>query len=112
VERFLVMRVQLILVLALELVFIKVQINRHLLVLLKLHHNEGVTCLSLTQRRVETHDKHVVYFIRLGKYHKLLDSLILNLVIVSFASESEGGFVHVDVETTSVRNILVHARRL
>lgn len=105
-----VVRLKLILILALELILVKVKINCDLLVFLKLHDNERVPCLALTQRRVETHDKHVMHLVGLRKYHKLLDGLILNLVVVRLASKSEGGFVHVDIETTSVRHILADVR--
>lgn len=39
--------------------------------------------------------------IGLGKHHKLLDGLVLDLVVVCFATKAERGFVHVDIETTS-----------
>lgn len=58
------MRFQLVLVLALKLVLVQVEVNSDFLVLLKLHHNEGISCLTLTQGRVQTHDKHVVHLIR------------------------------------------------
>jgi hypothetical protein len=106
VERFLVMRFQLVLVLALKLVLVQVKVNSDFLVLLKLHDNERISRLTLTQGRVQTHDKHVVHLVRLWKYHELLDGLVLNLVVVGFASESERGFVHVDIETTSIDNVL------
>lgn len=100
-ERFLVVRLELVLIFALELLLVKVQIDCDLLIFLKLHHNKRVSCLTLAQRWIKTHDKHVVHLVGLRKYHKLLDGLVLNFVVVCFASKSERGFVHVDIETTS-----------
>jgi hypothetical protein len=88
-EGFLVVRLELVLVLALELVLVEVQINCDLFVFLKLHHNKRVSRLTLAQRWIKTHDKHVVYLIWLRKDHELLDGLVLDLVVVCFASESE-----------------------
>lgn len=104
------MRFQLVLVLALKLVLVKVEVNSDFLVLLELHHNEGVSRLTLTQGRIQTHNKHVVHLVRLWKDHELLDGFVLNLVVVGFASESERGFVHVDIETTSIDNVLAWAQ--
>jgi hypothetical protein len=104
-EGLLVVRLQLVLILALELILVKVQINCDLFVFLKLHHNKGVSSLALAQGWVKTHDKHVVYLVGLRKYHELLNSLVLNLVVICFASKSEGCLVHVDVETTSVKHV-------
>lgn len=106
VERLLVVRLELVLILLLELLLVKVEVNGDLLVLFKLHHNERVAGLALAQRWIEANDKHVVNLVGLGKHHELLDGLVLDLVVVRLATEAERGLVHVDVETTSTKDTL------
>jgi hypothetical protein len=43
---------KLVLVLGLQLLLINVEVNSHLLVLLKLHDDEGVSCLALAEWRI------------------------------------------------------------
>lgn len=97
----LVVRLQLVLILALELFLLKIQVNGDLFVLLELHDDEGVPGLTLAQGWVEANNEHAMHLIWLRKHHKLLDGLVLNLVVVGLATKAEGRFVHVDVETTS-----------
>lgn len=111
VERLLVVRLKLVLVLLLELFLVEVEVNGNLLVLLKLHDNEGVASLTLAQRWIETNDKHVVDLVGLGKHHELLDGLVLDLVVVRLSTEAERCLIHIDVKTTSAKDTLAKARR-
>jgi hypothetical protein len=104
VQRLLVVGFQLILVLGLELLLLEVQIDGHLLVLLKLHDDKGIPRLPLTERRVQAYAEHAVYLIGLGKDHKLLDSLVLDLVVVCLAAQPERGLVHVDIKPASAES--------
>lgn len=102
VERLLVVRLKSVLVPLVYLLLGEVKINRHLLVLLELHDDERVSCLTLAQGRVQANAKKHVGLVWLGKHHKLLDGVVLDLVVVRLTTETERRIVHVDVETTSV----------
>ena len=55
-----VVALELVLVLAGELLLRKIEVNRHLVVLLKLHDNEWVSRLTLPEGGVQAHAKHIV----------------------------------------------------
>ena len=96
------MCVQLVFVLALQLALVQVEDDSHLLVLLKLHDDEGIPGLALAQRRIQANTQHAVHVVGLGQHHELLDGVVLDLVVVGLSAESERSFVHVDVEPSSV----------
>jgi hypothetical protein len=89
VQRLLVVRLQLILVLAVELLLRQVEIQSDLLVLLELHDQEGVPRLTLSERRIQPDAEHEVEVVRFGQNHELLDGLVLDLVVVRLTSEAE-----------------------
>lgn len=95
------MTLQLILVLAVKLLIRDVQIQCDLLVVLKLHNQEWVPGLALSERRIQPDTEHAVHLVRLGEDHKLLDMVVLDLVIVCLATETERRVVHIDIETSS-----------
>src|SRR3569833_1020052 len=96
---------QLVLVLALQLLFAEVEVQCDLLVALELHDDEGIPRLALPQRGVEADAEHKMKLVGLGKYHELLDGLVLDLVVVRLAPETERGVVHADVEPSSARRV-------
>lgn len=100
---------QLAIILLLACFLTHVEVDGTLVVFLELHHHERVSSLTLSQRRIQANNKQEMQIIGLGKDHKLLDRLVLNLVIVCFATQAEGGEVHVDIETASgceMKNVL------
>lgn len=97
----LVMRLQPVLVLAVELLFREVEVQGHLLVLLELHDKEGIPGLTLTERRIQADTKHEVGIVGFREDHEFLDGLVLDLVVVRLATETERSVVHIDVEPTS-----------
>jgi hypothetical protein len=78
-----------------------VQVEVHILFLLKLHHQERVLGLALSQRRFESYHDQAVDFIGLLKQEKLLNVLKLNLVVIRLTTEAEGRLVHIDIVATS-----------
>ena len=96
-----VVGLQLVLVFALELLFGEIEIQRDLFVLLELHDHERISSLALAERRIQPNAEHKVGVVGLREDHKLLDSLVLDLVVVRLAPETERGVVHVDVEPAS-----------
>ena len=106
VERQLIVRLQLVLVLPLQLLLSEVQIQRSLLVLLELHYDERVPSLALSERWVEPDAEHEMKFVRLGQYHELLDGFELDLVVIRLAAQTEGSVEHVDIETSSALRLV------
>lgn len=102
VKRLLVVRLESVLVPLVYLLLGEVEIDRHLLVLLELHDDKRVSCLTLAQGRVQANAKKHMGLIWLGKHHKLLDGVVLDLVVIRLTTETERRIVHVDIETTSV----------
>jgi hypothetical protein len=103
VQGLFVVGLQLVLVFAVQLLLRQVEIQRDLLVLLELHDDEGVAGLTLPERGIQPDTEHEVGIVGLRKDHKLLDGLVLDLVVVCFAAETERRIVHVDIEATSVK---------
>jgi hypothetical protein len=103
VQGLLVVGLQLVLVLAVELLFRQVEIQRDLLVLLELHDDKRIAGLTLPERRIQPDAEHEVGVVGLRENHELLDGLVLDLVVVCLAAETERRIVHVDVETASGR---------
>jgi hypothetical protein len=101
VERLLVVWLQLLLVLVVQFGFVEVQVNGNLFVLLELHDDEGVSRLTLPKGRVQPETEHHVSLVGFRKHHVLLDGVVLNLVVVGLATESERSLVHIDIETAS-----------
>lgn len=83
-----------------------VQLQADLLVQLQLHHQEWISGLTLAKRRVETENNQSMGIIILRKQEELLDGRVLDLVVVCFATETEGRLVHIDIETTSARSLV------
>jgi hypothetical protein len=96
------MGLELVLVFALQLRLFNVQVNGDFLILLELHDDKGISRLALAQRRIQANDEQAVHLVRLGQDHELFDRLVLDFVVVRLSTESERGFVHVDIKTTSV----------
>lgn len=46
-----------------------------------------------------------MHLIGLRQYHKLLDRVVLDLVVVGFTTEAERRVVHVDVEASSANGV-------
>ena len=80
-----------------------VQLDDHLLFTLELHHQERIPSLALTKGRIKPDDDEGVQVVRLWEQHELFDVVVLDLVVVGFAAETEGVFVHVDVKASSAR---------
>lgn len=89
VQGLLVMGLQPVLVLSVQFFLRDVEIQRHLIIALELHNDERVSGLTLAQRGVEANAQQEMHLIWLGKYHKLLDGIVLDLVIVSLTTKSE-----------------------
>lgn len=83
------MRLQLVLVLRLELLLGNVEVESNLFIRLELHDDEWVARLALAQRGVETDAEHAMHIIGLRKHHELLDCVVLYLVVVGLATETK-----------------------
>lgn len=90
VDWLLVVGLQLILVLSLEQVVGHVKLEADLFIQLQLHNQEGVTSLTLAQRRVKSKHNEGVGVVILREEEELFDGGVLNLVIVCLTAESEG----------------------
>jgi hypothetical protein len=103
VQGLFVVGLQFVLVFAVQLLLRQVEIQRDLFILLELHDDEGIAGLTLPERGIQPDAEHEVGIVGLWKDHKLLDSLVLDLVVVCFAAETERRIVHVDIEATSAK---------
>lgn len=109
VHGFLVVCLEFAIILLLTSLLAHVKVNGALVILLKLHHNERIPGLTLSQRRVQPNNKQEMQIVGFGEDHEFLDRLVLNLVVVGFAAQAKGGKVHVDVEAASwgkMQNVL------
>ena len=101
-KRLLVVALKPVLVLSVEFLLCNVQVKSNLLVGLELHDHERITGLTLAKGRVKTNAEQEVDLVRLGEHHELFDVIVLNLVVVCLAAQSERGIVHIDIETSSI----------
>lgn len=60
------MRLEFVLVFGLEELFLHVQVEIDFLVAFELHDQEGVPCLALSQRRIQSNGDECVHIVGLG----------------------------------------------
>ncbi len=70
-----------------------VEIELNLVITFELHDQERITRLALSQRWIQTDGDEGMRLIGLRQQHKLLDRVILDLVVVRLATETEGALV-------------------
>lgn len=66
-----------------------IKINADLFIKLQLHNKEWVSCLALSEGRIEAQGDKSVGIIVLRQQEEFLYRLVLNLIIVCFTAESE-----------------------
>ena len=103
----LVMWLQLVLVLGFELIFLHVEIKVDLFVPLELHNKEWIPSLALAKRGIEANGDECMNVVWLRQNHEFLHRVILNFVVVGFASQPEGLLVHVNIETTTIAELAI-----
>lgn len=106
VNGLLVVWLQLILVLGVQQILGHVELKADLFVQLQLHHQEGVAGLTLAQWRVKTQDNECVSVVILREQEELFDGGVLDFVVVGLPAESEGRFIHVNIETTTKQQLV------
>ena len=85
-----------------EGLFGEVEFDDDFFFIFELHDEERVASLALSERGVEANDDKGVDVVRFGEQQEFLDGGKLDLVVVGFAAQAEGGVVHVNIEPASV----------
>jgi hypothetical protein len=63
-----------------------VKVYANFLIVLQLHDNKWISSLTLSQRRIQPHCDKSMSFVVFGKDEEFLDGLVLDFIVVCFAS--------------------------
>jgi hypothetical protein len=80
----------------------QVQVQLNLIVPLKLEDQKRVSRLSLSNRGIQSNNKHPVQLIRLGKEKELCNGLVENLVVVRLSSKTHKVGMHLKLEPAAI----------